>query len=252
MAHRDGQAQLQGTLNLPLFACSDIGSDGFRGTFHRFGRHIQASQQFDLPPSMVEWRFRANQRQHASDTGRQIRFLYVQSCIGRTLPVMAVRTQIPGAQQLHLSQCGLHAPRTHLPVPGLVTAGTRHLALIRAGRIALQQLAQRECSRPVHGSPRCHLNGLQIESARLALLLNHKPEQGVHFSFEFLPDRLGRFFSCGVSVSSTGLARQIFSLVSIKVRFSSWYVRNPAISRSALRCAAGMGKLSVNVLPSIL
>ena len=133
MAHRDGQAQLQGTLNLPLFACSDIGSDGFRGTFHRFGRHIQASQQFDLPPSMVEWRFRANQRQHASDTGRQIRFLYVQSCIGRTLPVMAVRTQIPGAQQLHLSQCGLHAPRTHLPVPGLVTAGTRHLALIRAG-----------------------------------------------------------------------------------------------------------------------
>jgi hypothetical protein len=92
LAHHDGQTQLQGVLNLPLFAHSDMGSDGFGSAFHGFGCHREAGQQFDLLSSMIEWRFRANQCQHAADTGRQIRFLYVQSRIGRTLPVMAVRT----------------------------------------------------------------------------------------------------------------------------------------------------------------
>ena len=85
MAHHDGQAQLQGTLNLPLFASDDIGSDcldsvGSLGTvdsrigglipgqdrpcaapvvstFHGFGRHLETSQQFHLPSPLVEWRF---------------------------------------------------------------------------------------------------------------------------------------------------------------------------------------------------
>jgi len=45
---------------LPIFGMGGptaISAPGFRGTFHRFGRHIEAGQQFDLPPSMVEWRF---------------------------------------------------------------------------------------------------------------------------------------------------------------------------------------------------
>ena len=70
MADYDGQIQLQGALNLPLLACGDIGSDGFRRTLHGFGRHIKAGQQFDLPSSVVEWRFCTNQRQHAADTRR--------------------------------------------------------------------------------------------------------------------------------------------------------------------------------------
>ena len=138
LAHYDGQTQLQSALNLPLVACGDIGSDGFGSTFHRFGRHREAGQQFDLLSSMVEWHIRAHQRQHAANTGRQIRFLYVQSRIGRTLPVMAVRTQIPGAQQPDLAHRSQYVPRTHLTVTGLVTAGTRHFALIRTGRIAPQ------------------------------------------------------------------------------------------------------------------
>jgi hypothetical protein len=103
----------------------------------------------------------------------------------------------------------------------LVSAGTRHLALIRAGRIAPQQLAQRGRSGPMHGSPHGHLDGLQIESAGLALVLKHKPEQGAYFPFDFLTDRFRRFFSCGGSVASTGLARQIFSFTSSRPWLSS-------------------------------
>jgi len=66
-----------------------------------------------------------------------------------------------------------------------------------------------------------HLDRLQIEPAGLALLLKDQPEKRAYFPFDFLPDRFRRFFSWGVRVSSTGLTRQILSLVSIKVRLSS-------------------------------
>ena len=130
---------------------------------------------------------------------------------------MAVRTQIPCAPQLHLAHSGQHAPGAHLPVTGLVTTGTRYFALIRAGRIAPQQLAQCGRSGAMHGSAHCHLDRFQVESAGLALVLKYKPEQGAYFPFDFLPDRFRRFFSCGVSVSSTGLARQIFSFTSSRL-----------------------------------
>ena len=117
---------------------------GTSSAFHGFGRYFETGQQPDLLPAMVEGRFRAHQRQHAAYTGRGIRFLYVQSGVGGTLPVMAVRTQIPGAQQLDLADGGQHAPHSHLPVTSLVTAGARHLALIRTGRITPQQLRRWE------------------------------------------------------------------------------------------------------------
>ena len=107
---------------------------------------------------------------------------------------MAVRTQIPCAQQLHLSHSGQHAPPTHLPVTGLVTTGARHLALVQAGRIAPQQLAHRGRSGSMHGSPHGHLDGLQIECAGLALLLKDKPQKRAHFPFDFLPNRFRGFF----------------------------------------------------------
>ena len=55
-------------------------------------------------------------------------------------------------------------------------------------------------------------NGLQIESAGLAPLRKDKPQQRAYFPFDFLTDRFGRFFSCGVSVSSssTGLGAADF------------------------------------------
>jgi hypothetical protein len=104
----------------------------------------------------------------------------------------------------------------------------------------------------VHGSPHRHLDRFQVESAALALVLKNEPQQRTYFPFDFLPDRLGRFFSRGVRVSSTGRAWQIFSLVSIKVRLNSRYFRKPATSRSAFRWATALGKLSVTVLPSTL
>jgi hypothetical protein len=73
----------------------------------------------------------------------------------------------------------------------------------------------------MHGSPHRHLDRFQIEFAILALVLENQTQQRAYFPLDFLTDRFRRFFSCGVSVSSTGLARQIFSLVSIKVRLSS-------------------------------
>ena len=72
----------------------------------------------------------------------------------------------------------------------------------------------------MHRSPHCHLDRFQTDASGLALLLKDKLQQRVYFPFDFLVDDFRRFFSCGVSVSSTGLARQIFSLVSIKVRLS--------------------------------
>jgi hypothetical protein len=103
----------------------------------------------------------------------------------------------------------------------MATTGTRHLALIRAGRIASQQLAQRGRSGPMHGGPHRHLDRFLVESAGLALVLKNKPQQRAYFPFDFLPDRFRRFFSCGVSVSSTGRARQIFSLTSSSPWLSS-------------------------------
>jgi hypothetical protein len=73
----------------------------------------------------------------------------------------------------------------------------------------------------MHRSPHRHLDRFQIESASLALVLENDTQQRAYFPFDFLPDRFRRFFSCGVTVSSTGLARQIFSFVSTKVRLSS-------------------------------
>jgi hypothetical protein len=104
----------------------------------------------------------------------------------------------------------------------------------------------------MHRRPYRHLDRFQIEFAGFALVLQNQTQQAAYFPFDFLTDRFRRFFSCGDNVSSTGLARQIFSLVSIKVRLNSRYFRKPATSRSAFRWAVALAKLSVTVLPSIL
>jgi len=60
----------------------------------------------------------------------------------------------------------------------------------------------------------------QIQLAALGALLEDQLQQTAYFTRDFLLDRVGCFFSCDVRVSSTGRARQIFSLVSTKVRLS--------------------------------
>jgi hypothetical protein len=134
---------------------------------------------------------------------------------------MTLPAQIPGAQQLDLSHGGQHPPRTHLAVAGLLAARTSDLALVQAGRVGAQQLAQRSRPGPMHRSPHGHFDRFQIESACFALILKDEPEYGGYFPFDLPMDGFRRFFSCGVSVSSTGRASQISSFVSIKVRLSS-------------------------------
>ena len=46
----------------------------------------------------------------------------------------------------------------------------------------------------------------EIEHARLATRGEDHPQQPAYFFGDFLLDRFGRFFSCDVSVSSTGRA----------------------------------------------
>ena len=102
-----------------------------------------------------------------------------------------------------------------------MAAGTRYLTFARAGSIAPQQLAQGSRSGAMRRGPYRHLDRFQVESAGLAQFLKDTAEQCVYFALNFPLDDFGSFFSCGVRVSSTGLARQISSLISIRVRFSS-------------------------------
>jgi len=66
----------------------------------------------------------------------------------------------------------------------------------------------------MHGRAHQHLDCFQIDVARLADANEDGAQQLLYFARDFLLDGVRRFFSCGVSVSSTGRWRQIFSLTS--------------------------------------
>ncbi|MGB6941929.1 MAG: hypothetical protein WBE37_06020 [Bryobacteraceae bacterium] len=59
-----------------------------------------------------------------------------------------------------------------------------------------------------------HLHRLQIQIAGLLALGEYTTQQRRYFAGNLGVDRRGRFFSSGVSVSSTGRNAQIFSLTS--------------------------------------
>jgi hypothetical protein len=82
-------------------------------------------------------------------------------------------------------------------------------------------MIERAGASPVHGGTRRHFDRFQIEASRPAYSGKEDAEKLIYFADDFLADRFGRFFSCGVSVSWMGRARQIFSLVSIKARLNS-------------------------------
>jgi hypothetical protein len=101
----------------------------------------------------------------------------------------------------------------------------------------------------MHGATHGHLHSLQIHLAGFAPSGEDHLQQPGYFVLDFLLDCFRRFFSSGVKVSSTGRRRQICSFTSTSSRPYFWYFRNSAISCSALRTAAGVGKASVTVLP---
>src|ERR1051325_6271769 len=102
----------------------------------------------------------------------------------------------------------------------------------------------------MHGRAHQRLDSLQIQVTGFAYAREDGPQQLLYFARDFLLDGICRFFSCSLTgSSSTRRRRQIFSLTSTSSRPSRWYWRNSAISRSALRTVAGVGKASVTVLP---
>ena len=64
----------------------------------------------------------------------------------------------------------------------------------------------------VHRSAHQHLDRLQIDLADLANSGKNDLKQAAYFLCDLVLDRLGRFFSCGVNVSSIGRMRHSCSL----------------------------------------
>src|SRR5208282_5257460 len=98
-----------------------------------------------------------------------------------------------------------------------------------------------------------HLGRFEIESPRVASILEHHPQELFYFAPDLLPDRFDRFFFSSVSgCSSRGRKRQISALVPRNSRVSCWNFRNSCTSRSAFWIAARVGNACEMVLPSSL
>ena len=96
-----------------------------------------------------------------------------------------------------------------------MAARARDRALV-GGRLGeLQQLSERRRAGLMEDGAEAHLHRLQIHAPRLLPLGEDAAQQRGYFPRDLRLDRCGRFFSCGVSVSSTGRNAQIFSLTSM-------------------------------------
>jgi hypothetical protein len=105
----------------------------------------------------------------------------------------------------------------------------------------------------MHGRAHRHLDGFQIEKARLAAAGENDVQQFVYFTRDFLLDRVSRFFSCGNIVSAFGgRIWQISELTSMNSLCRPCSFRNSAISLSAFWIDAGSGRDWVTVLPLTL
>lgn len=81
-----------------------------------------------------------------------------------------------------------------------------------------EQMIERPRSRFVHGGTGGGFDGFQVQKPGTAQTGEDYAEQLVYFPGDFLADRLGRFFSSEVRLSSIGRNRQISSLTSMKLR----------------------------------
>lgn len=136
----------------------------------------------------------------------------IELAVKRKLPAMTMRAEIVRASYLNLSHGSENAPGTQLAIQSHLTAGARLFPLLRAGRFALQPLAQSYSPDLMKGRAQSYLNRFQIQAARFTVLLKDQRQQTAYFVSYFLLDRFRRFFSCGVSVCSRGRRLQIFSL----------------------------------------
>ena len=99
--------------------------------------------------------------------------------------------------------------------------GARDRALLYAGSLAAQQLAQRRRPGSMHGGSHGHLQRFQIEAARFTKTLKDESQQAAYFPFDFPLERFRRFFSCDDNESSIGRVEQSCSLTTTTCSHSS-------------------------------
>src|SRR5579863_5743466 len=92
------------------------------------------------------------------------------------------------------------------------SASDSPMALLRG--FEFQQSSQGGRPGLMHDGAHKHLDGFKIETPRLTASAEDDVQQLVYFARDFLANSRRRFFSCGVSLSSTGRRAQMFSLIS--------------------------------------
>src|SRR5438876_6247198 len=188
----------------------------------RFGGDLQASQNSHLFATVIEGGLLARPRLHTPHSGREGRVLDIQFSISGELASVTARAHKVGTRHLHLAQGGEDRLGAHLPIVSLFSARARKAPLIGGGYRELQQFAERRRSGPMQGRAHRHLHGVQIQTPRLAALLeNNRP--GVGLLRAPLPGGSFPpvFFLAREDGSSTGRKRQIASLTSRSRRPSS-------------------------------
>lgn len=135
---------------------------------------------------------------------------------------MTVWAQVVGSRYIRRAHGGENRFAAQLPVVRLMATTTGNAALFSRRGWELQQLAQDGSAGLMHSRANGYLDRFQIQAAGFPVILKNDTQESVYFARGFLPDRFGRFFSCGLKVSSTGRKRQSCSLTSTSSRLSCW------------------------------
>jgi hypothetical protein len=149
---------------------------------------------------------------HATHAGRELRALDVQLPVARALALLAMRTDKVAPLELDQPQHGQQLARTGVVIVRPMSTATERGA--RLGRGFRQQTAEDGGAGTGHRSAHQCFDGFQIDSFGLADTAADDLQQAAYFLGDFVLDRFGRLFSCGVRVSCTGRRRQICSLTS--------------------------------------
>src|SRR6266853_6375965 len=104
---------------------------------------------------------------------------------------------------------------------GRLAARTGDAALIRSWWSILQQFGQSSGTGLMQHRPDQHLGGAEVQVTGLVQAVEDDLQKALHLLRDLELDRFGRFFSWGDRESSTGRARQIFSLTSSNCQLSS-------------------------------
>jgi hypothetical protein len=124
---------------------------------------------------------------------------------------MAAGADVIGPFDLHWTEGSDQPLRTHLVIPGAPATAAGNLVRTSARR---QELFERGGAGSVHRAASGHFDGFQIHRAAALRVPENNAQQSVYFLNDFLPDRVGRFFSpADGSSSTTGRRRQICSLI---------------------------------------